>query len=180
MALDVFTPKTRSLGGETVRPAEDGKFLPEGARGTGEPLGRVVRARIAHEAYLEVQCRNGGYEICEAGGELETPADTAGEARPQSVMGDEKHAPLDLPTRNGLGDVVQEPHDAETHSSFFAHSSPDPALRKLLLHPPNRFEDVLENVEMMVGPLFLAPGKPELRYLAEKRFGVERGRKRLV
>ncbi len=180
VSLDVLGSQAWTLGGETVGPAEDRKLLPEGTRSSGEPLGRVIRARVTHEAYLEVQRREGGHEIREAGGEPEAPADAECHACPQGVVGDEEYASLDLSARYGLGDVVQETHDAEPSAALSAHPRTDPALRELPLHAPDGLEDVLEGVEVVERSLFLAQGKPELRHLPEQRLSVERAFQRLV
>src|SRR5918997_4254343 len=105
VALDVFGLEAWSLCGETVGPGEDRELLSEGSRGPGEPLGYVVRAGVAHKSYLEVQHRECCYEVGDTGGEPEAPADAMGHAHPQGVMGDEQHAPIDLPARDRLGHI---------------------------------------------------------------------------
>jgi hypothetical protein len=89
-------------------------------------------------------------------------------------VGDEQHAPLDLPARDRLGHVVKEPDDAEPASSLLVDSRTDPALAKLPLHATNGLQDVLQGVEMMERSLTLVLGEPELRHLAEQRLRVER------
>ncbi len=111
VTLDVLFLQTWTSGGETVSPGEDREFFSEGSRGPGEPFGCVVRARVAHEAYLEVQRREGDSEGRDASGEPEPPADVVGHARSQGIVGDEEHAALDLRARDGLGNVVQEAGD---------------------------------------------------------------------
>ena len=78
VALDMLGLQAWSLGSETVGPAEDRKFLAEGPCSTGESLGRVIGPGVIHEAYLEVQRREGNREIGEAGRELKTSADVVG------------------------------------------------------------------------------------------------------
>ncbi len=95
-------------------------------------------------------------------------------------MGDEEHAPLDLPARHGLGDVVQEADDAKSLAPLLADPDPNPALQKLLLHAPDGLEDVLEDVEVVEGSLPLIQGKPKLRHLVDECFRVEGGSQRLV
>ena len=95
-------------------------------------------------------------------------------------MGDEEHAPLDLPARHGLGDVVQEADDAESLAPLLADPNLNPALKKLLLHSPDGLKDVLEDVEVVEGSLPLIQGEPKLRYLVDERFRIEGGTQRLV
>ncbi len=180
VTLDVFELQTRTLGGETVGPAEDRELLAEGPYSPGEPLGRIVGPGVAHEAYLEVQRREGDREICEAGGKPKTPADAMGQARPQSVVGNEKHVSLDLPASNGLGDIVQQADQSEPPVPLLVYPGTGPALHKLPLYAPDGFEDVLESIEVVERTLLLAPSEPELRHLAEQRSRIERGRECLM
>src|SRR4028118_1437669 len=106
VAIDVFGLEAWSLCGESVGPGEARGPLPGGSRGPSEPLGCVVRAGIAHKSYLKVQHRECCYKVGDTGGEPEAPADAMGHAHPQGVVGDEQHAPLDLPARDRLGHVV--------------------------------------------------------------------------
>jgi hypothetical protein len=180
VALDVFRLEAGSLCGEPVGPGEDRELLPEGSRGPGEPLGRVVRAGVTHESYLEVQHRECCYEVGDTGGEPEAPADAMGHAHPQGVVGDEQHAPLDLPARDRFGHVVKEPDDAEPTASLLVDSRTNPALAKFSFHTTDGLQDVLQGVEVMERPLPLVLGEPELRHLAEQRLRVERVCQRLV
>jgi hypothetical protein len=62
---------------------------------------------------------------------------------------------------------------------LLAHPGTDFALRKLPLHSPDGFEDVLQGVEVVEGALPLASSELEFRYLAEQRSHVERRFERL-
>ena len=90
-----------------------------------------------------------------------------GEARPQSVVSNEEHTPLNLPTRDRLGDVVQETNDEKPLASLFAHPGADLALCELPLYAPDSLEGVLEDVEVVEGSLPLTPGELELRHYTQ-------------
>ena len=80
------------------------------------------------------ECRR---EIRDASGEPETSADTVGHTSPQSIVSDEEHTPLGFPTRDGLGDIVQESDDAQPVAPLLAHPRADSILCELLLHSPD-------------------------------------------
>ena len=103
-----------------------------------------------------------------------------GHARPQSVVGDEEHAPLGFPARDGLGNVVQEANDTQPGVSLLAHPRADSILHERSLHTPDGLQDVLERVEVVEGTLPLVSSEPELRHLAQQYLYVERVLQRLV
>src|SRR5215211_6836429 len=63
VALQVFGLEAWALGGEAVGPTQDGELLPEWSGGAGESFGRVVRAGMAHKAYLQVQRGQGRHQV---------------------------------------------------------------------------------------------------------------------
>ena len=78
------------------------------------------------------------------------------------------------------GNIVEQNHQPKPPVPPLTHAGDDSTLRKLPLHGPDGFEDVLEGAEMVEGVLPLAPSKPELSHLGEQRSFVEREREYLM
>jgi len=175
MSLDVLFFEARALGGETVGPREDSELFSKGTSDPSGPLGCVVGAGVAHKADLEVERREGGGEVRDAGGGPEPPADTVGHACAQSVMGDEEHAALDLTARYGLSDVMQQASGPEPVTPLLTDPRTDSLLGKFPLHATHCIQNVIQGVEVIERPLSLVLGKPKLRHLAHQRLDIERG-----
>lgn len=163
VALDVLVVQAWPLGGEPVGPGENRQLLPERSGGPHEPLRRVVRSRMAHKTYLQVQDGEAGYEVCGLCPYTEPPADTVGKPGAHRVVGHEHYLAFILSACQRLSDVVEQTNETQGVNPLLPDIRPEPAFVQLTLYPPDHLQRVPEYVQVVEGPLLHPLRQFELR-----------------